>query len=356
MNAKAMPQVRFAINGAGRIGRAVFRAFFEHRDCFPHCHLVAMNDPHDFKTLAHLLRYDSVHGKAPFPISLQDEKNQLVAGGTSVDLYASRDPLKLPWSELDVDCVLECTGRFKDQSSLRQHLTAGARRVILSAPAKGPVDATIVLGANDALMRAEHQIVSIGSCTTNALAPVLYAVQKLKPIERCFFTTIHAYTKDQSLVDTHHADLRRARAASQSMIPTKTGAAKAIDLVLPELAGKVTGYAIRVPTVNVSLLDMVIQFAEDVSFAKIDAHLRDAVAKTPSLGLTDEPLVSCDFNQNPHSAVLDMSQTQVNGHTVRLVAWYDNEWAYAMRLLDVMNQLAVHPGCLSKQSAMADQC
>jgi glyceraldehyde 3-phosphate dehydrogenase len=332
--------ISIAINGAGRIGRAVFRAYFEHRSRFPHCRLVAMNDPHDFSTLRHLLRYDSVHGKAPFDIQLSREPDALLVNGESVRLYASRDPAMLPWASHSIDCVLECTGRFKDRAGLTQHLHAGAQRVILSAPAKDALDSTIVLGANDADLEGSHQLISIGSCTTNALAPILRIAQQFQPVERCFFTTVHAYTKDQSLVDSHHSDLRRARSAQMSIIPTRTGAAKTLAQVLPSLSGKVEGYALRVPTANVSLIDAVIEFPKSVSLQSFCDYLKDAVKSSPYVSVTDEPLVSCDFNQDVHSAVIDLSQTQVNGHSVRVVAWYDNEWAYALRMLDMANLLA----------------
>lgn len=333
-------KINFAISGAGRIGRAVFRAYFENPSRFAHCRLVAMNDPHDFNTLVHLLRYDSVHGSVPFDLALDNTRQALVVGDTTVQLLSSRDPQSLPWKEHSVDCVLECTGQFKDQAGLSQHLTAGAKKVLLSAPAKGQIDATIVLGVNELDLRPDHRIVSIGSCTTNALAPLLKVVKEVAPIENCFFTTVHAYTKDQALVDSHHHDLRRARAASQSIIPTKTGAAKSIGLVLPDLAGKVEGYALRVPTANVSLIDVVIHFSENIEQSQLEAHLRQSAQNSDYLDVTDEPLVSCDFNHNPFSAVVDMSQIQVNGKTARVVAWYDNEWAYALRMLDMANQLA----------------
>ena len=333
-------KINFAISGAGRIGRAVFRAYFENPSRYSNCRLVAMNDPHDFDTLAHLLRYDSVHGRVPFDLVLDKDEKCLTVGDTVVALLSSRDPKSLPWGQHGVDCVMECTGQFKDQAGLSQHLTAGASKVLLSAPAKGQIDATIVLGVNESDLRSDHRTVSIGSCTTNALAPVLKVVKEVAPIANCFFTTVHAYTKDQALVDSHHHDLRRARAASQSIIPTKTGAAKSIGLVLPDLSGKVEGYALRVPTANVSLIDVVIHFSENVTQSQLESRLRQAAQQSDYLDVTDEPLVSSDFNHNPFSAVIDMSQIQVNGKTARVVAWYDNEWAYALRMLDMANQLA----------------
>ena len=334
-------KIRVAITGAGRIGRAVFRAFYEYRSRFPHVQLVAMNDPHDFNTLVHLLRYDSVHGVLPFDIRLNESKHTLQIGQEHVRLFASREPSQLPWADLQIDCVLECTGRFKDYAGLGQHVTAGAKRVVLSAPAKGDLDATVVFGANDSILHTRHKILSIGSCTTNALAPVLKVIQQVSPIEHCFFNTIHAYTKDQCLVDSHHSDLRRARAAGQSIIPTKTGAAKTISSVLPELDGRVQGYAVRVPTANVSLLDMVVKLSSPVTEQEIHAVFSDVAKQSPYIDVTNEPLVSCDFNHSPYSAVLDLSQTQVKDDSIRLVAWYDNEWAYAVRMLDMAQKFAV---------------
>lgn len=334
-------KIRVAITGAGRIGRAVFRAFYEYRSRFPNVQLVAMNDPHDFNTLVHLLRYDSVHGVWPFDICLDQSGSALKIGKEHVNLLASREPLQLPWSDLQIDCVLECTGRFKDHVGLSQHIKAGAKHVVLSAPAKGDLDATVVFGANDSILNTRHKILSIGSCTTNALAPVLKVIQRVSPIEHCFFNTIHAYTKDQCLVDSHHPDLRRARAAGQSLIPTKTGAAKTISSVMPELNGRVQGYAVRVPTANVSLLDMVVKLSRPVTELEIHAVFSDVAKQSPYIDVTNEPLVSCDFNHSPYSAVLDLPQTQVMDDSIRLVAWYDNEWAYAMRMLDMAQKLAV---------------
>lgn len=347
-------KMRIAISGAGRIGRAVYRAYYENRSQFPHLQLVAMNDPHDFATLAHLLRYDSVHGRAPFEIVLDEKQQCLLVDQESVQLLASRDPAALPWSTLQVDCVLECTGHFKDAQGLNQHVQAGCQRVILSSPAKGDLDATVVLGANDADLSVDKRLISIGSCTTNALAPLLRVVQDWVAIEQCFFTTVHAYTKDQNLVDAHHSDLRRSRAAGQSIIPTKTGAAKTTALVLPELDGRISGYALRVPTANVSLLDMVLQLREPVTLAQVRARLIEAARHSSVFGVTDEPLVSCDFNHCDYSAVVDLTQIQVTNNTVRLVAWYDNEWAYAVRMLDVA-QLLAEKQLVSQSTAVAAQ-
>ena len=347
-------KIRLAISGAGRIGRAVFRAFFEYRERFPNIDLVAINDPHDFTTLVHLLRYDSVHGRLPFTINLQAHDCLNVMQGKSVvQLLAKREPVRLAWGDLGVDTVLECTGVFRDKVGLSQHLQAGAKCVVLSAPAQGSVDATIVLGANDVQLRAKHTVISIGSCTTNALAPVLKMLQAYVGIKQCFFTTVHAYTKDQCLVDAHHKDLRRARAAGQSIIPTKTGAAQAISDIFPDLSGRVQGYAVRVPTANVSLLDVVVDLVQPIDLAQIKAHIICFCRQSAYINFTNEPLVSCDFNHSLYSAIIDLSQLQVIGHTVRIVAWYDNEWAYAVRLLDLAQIQSLL--CSSTQSEMGEQ-
>ena len=339
-------KMNLAISGAGRIGRAVFRAFYQNRSQYPGLNLVSMNDPHDFSTLLHLLKYDSVHGPFCFPISLDSNPSRLHINGDDVFLQASRSPQDLPWRDLDVDCVLECSGRFKDRDSLSQHLSAGASKVILSSPSKGFLDNTVVLGANEDTLKQNHDVVSIGSCTTNALAPILKMVKSFATVNNCFFTTVHAYTKDQMLVDSHHRDLRRARAAAQSIIPTKTGASKAVSEVLPDLSGKVEGYALRVPTANVSLLDLVIEFNEPMNQAVVESLIVDYVNSSPVLSVNTEPLVSCDFKQNPSSAVIDLPQIQANGRTLRLVAWYDNEWAYALRMLDVASKVAALSGAV----------
>ena len=333
-------RMNLAISGAGRIGRAIFRIYQQTPDRFPHCRLVALNDPHDFSTLVHLLKYDSVHGTFPLDIEFDASHNKLQVADQVIQLCASRDPAQLPWRAMGVDCVLECTGRFKDRAGMTQHIDAGAKRVVLSAPAKEELDATVVLGANTDAYEPDHRLISIGSCTTNALAPVLAIMQKLQPIENCFFTTVHAYTKDQSLVDSHHSDLRRARAAQLSVVPTRTGAAKAIAQVMPNLTGKVEGYALRVPTANVSLLDMVIHFPEAVSKDQVYQHIESSVASSPYVTVNKAPLVSCDFNQNASSAVIDLTQLQINGRVVRVVAWYDNEWGYATRMLDMAEIMA----------------
>lgn len=334
-------KMNIAISGAGRIGRAVFRAFYENKERYSALNLVAMNDPHDFSTLAYLLKYDSVHGQMRVPFSLQNGPDRLDVAGESVLLYGSRSPLDLPWKDLNIDGVLECSGCFKTRAGMQQHVQAGARKVLLSAPSSEPLDRTIVLGANDQDLSYEHNLISIGSCTTNALAPILSMLQSMVVVENCFFTTVHAYTKDQALVDSHHRDLRRGRAACQSIVPTKTGASKAIAEVLPGFLGKLEGYALRVPTANVSLLDLVVELQSPIEKKDLECKVKAYVDQSAVLSVTDEPLVSCDFNQNPASAVIDLTQIQVNGRMLRLVAWYDNEWAYAMRMLDVASKIAV---------------
>ena len=334
-------KVKVAINGAGRIGRAVLRAFFEYADRYQDLELVAINDPHDAEVLCHLLRYDSVHGKAPFSVSTSP--GHLHCGDHTLALVQTRDLCALPWAELAVDVVLECTGRFKSYQDNQAHLDAGAKQVILSAPGAEDVETTMVLGANEEAIDPNCPILSVGSCSTNALAPVLRVIQEQNAIKSGFVTTVHAYTKDQSLVDAHHKDLRRARAAACSIIPTKTGAAKAIGKVLPVLAGKLDGYALRVPTANVSVLDISLSLSRTTTGVEVNTWLTGA-AKRDRLGymaVTEEPLVSCDFNHHPASCVVDLLQTQVVDDMLKLVAWYDNEWGFANRMLDAVNHLKV---------------
>ncbi len=346
-------KIRVVINGAGRIGRAVLRAFFDYPERYRDMTLVAINDPHDAEVLCHLLRYDSVHGKASFPITTSPGK--LHCGDHTMDLVQTREIAALPWAALDVDVVLECTGRFKSRQDNQAHLDAGAKRVILSAPGAEDVTTTMVLGANEHDVDQQDAILSIGSCSTNALAPVLRVIQEHNAIASGFVTTVHAYTKDQSLVDSHHKDLRRARAAACSIIPTKTGAAKAIGKVLPVLAGKLDGYALRVPTANVSVLDISLSLSCATTGGEVNTWLTEA-AKRDKLGfmaVTDEPLVSCDFNHHPASCVVDLLQTQIVGDMLKLVVWYDNEWGFANRMLDAVNHLASYKVNEQKQKAEA---
>lgn len=344
-------KIRIAINGAGRIGRAVFRAFFEYAERFSEIELVALNDPHDSEVLLHLLKYDSVHGKAPFDITLTDQS--LCVDSTKVKLFNTRDIQELPWAALSVDVVLECTGRFKSASSVQPHLSAGAKRIIISAPGADDVKETLVFGANQDQVDLSASIVSIGSCSTNALAPVLHVLNQHNTILQGFVTSVHAYTKDQSLVDSHHKDLRRARAAGCSIIPTKTGAAKAIGKVLPALQGKLDGYALRVPTANVSVLDISLVMQDMVSEEDVKSWLTFASRqdKLNILAVTNEHLVSCDFNHSQASCVVDLPQLQVRGNMIKLVVWYDNEWGFANRMLDTVTFLHGR-SCFSKTDSM----
>jgi len=318
--------IRVAINGFGRIGRLVMRAALEHPA--KELEVVGVNDLGPVETNAHLLRYDSVHGR--FAGEVTTGENWMDAGRGKIRVTAERDPANLPWRELGVDVALECTGIFTKRETAAKHLEAGAKKVIISAPADG-VDMTVVLGVNQESLKPEHQVISNGSCTTNCLAPVAYVLHQGVGIERGFMTTIHAYTGDQSLQDTLHSDLRRARAAAHSMIPTSTGAARAIGLVLPALKGKLDGTAIRVPTVNVSLIDL--------TFDAVNTLMEDA-AKSNRLkgiiGINRAPTVSVDFNHDPHSSTFDVTQTQIlDRRFVRVLSWYDNEWGFSNRMVEV---------------------
>ena len=326
--------VKLAINGYGRIGRNVLRALYEggRRD---ELQIVAINDLGDANTNAHLTRYDSAHG--PFPFGVAVDGDALVVDGDRIGVYAERDPGKLPWGELGVDVVLECTGFFASKEKASPHLTAGARKVVISAPAGKDIDATIVYGVNHDTLKAEHTVISNASCTTNCLAPLAKALNDAIGIESGLMTTIHAYTNDQVLTDVYHKDLRRARSATQSMIPTKTGAAAAVGLVLPELDGKLDGFAMRVPTINVSVVDLTFQASRATTVEEVNAAVRSASegALAGVLGYTEEPLVSIDFNHNPASSILDAGLTKVIGGTqVKVCSWYDNEWGFSNRMLD----------------------
>lgn len=329
-------KIRIAINGFGRIGRNVFRALFE-GEYQNQIELVAINDlaPPEFN--AHLAKFDSVHGR--FPGTIEQEGDMLIAEGQQIKMVSERDPSQLPWRALAVDVVLECTGFFTSRDSAAAHLEAGAKKVIISAPAKD-VDATIVYGVNHHLLDASSQIISNASCTTNCLAPLAKVMNDGLGIECGMMTTIHAYTNDQNVHDAYHSDIYRARAAGQSMIPTKTGAAQAVALVLPELAGKLDGMAVRVPTANVSLVDFSFVASRDTSIEEVNQLIKDAVSSMPGvLEYNDLPLVSVDFNHQPASSNFDATQTRVNGSMVKIMAWYDNEWGFSNRMLD--NSLAL---------------
>lgn len=325
--------VRVAINGFGRIGRLVLRAAMEagRKDI----EFVAINDLGSVDANAHLLKYDTVHGK--FPGTVETGEDWMDLGAGKIKVTAIRNPAELPWGDLGIDVALECTGIFASKDKASAHIEAGAKRVLVSAPCSG-ADATIVYGVNDGTLSADHTVVSNASCTTNCLAPVAAVLNKAVGIERGFMSTIHAFTGDQRTVDTLHSDLRRARAASESMIPTSTGAAKAVGLVLPELAGKLDGTAIRVPTANVSLVDLKFDAKKATDKDEINAAIVKAASEGPLKGIlttNDEPLVSTDFNHNPSSSTFDLTQTQVvDGTLVRVLSWYDNEWGFSNRMSD----------------------
>ncbi len=326
--------LRVAINGFGRTGRMILRAAQETRR--EDVEIVAINDLGPVAANAHLLKYDSVHGRFPHEITTGD--NWIDIGRGRIAVSAERDPAQLPWRSLGIDVALECTGKFTKREAAAKHLEAGAKRVIVSAPADG-ADLTVVLGVNHDQLKAEHKVISNASCTTNCLAPVVYVLQETIGLERGYMTTIHAYTGDQNTVDTLHHDLRRARAASLSMIPTSTGAAKAVGLVLPALKGRLDGTAIRVPTPNVSLIDFKFDAARDTSREEINTLMEEAAGSSRLrgiLGINKAPTVSVDFNHDPHSAVFDVTQTQVlDKRFVRVLAWYDNEWGFSNRMLEV---------------------
>ncbi|HEX7512744.1 MAG TPA: type I glyceraldehyde-3-phosphate dehydrogenase [Candidatus Methylomirabilis sp.] len=328
---------KIGINGFGRIGRNLFRAAFGDAAL----DIVAVNDITDAKTLAHLLKYDSVHGAFKGTVEAKDQS--LVVNGKEIKVLASKDPAALPWKDLGVEVVVESTGRFTDRASAAKHLEAGAKKVIISAPAKDE-DITIVLGVNETRYDpAKHHVISNASCTTNCLAPMAKVLMQVCGIKHGLMTTIHSYTNDQSILDLPHKDLRRARAAAMSMIPTSTGAAKAVGLVLPELKGKVHGLAIRVPTPNVSVVDLVIEAERPVTAEAINAALRKAAEGELKgiLGYTDEPLVSIDFNGNPLSSIVDgISTSVIDGTMVKVLSWYDNEWGYSCRVRDLIKYIA----------------
>ena len=326
--------IKVAINGFGRIGRNVFRALYESgkQDKFE---VAAVNDLGDANTNAHLLQYDTAHGRFSQPVTV--EEDHFVVGKTRVRVLAERDPSQLPWSELGVDVVLECTGFFASKEKASAHLTAGARKVIISAPGGKDVDATVVYGVNHGVLKASDTVISNASCTTNCLAPLVKPLHDHIGVLGGLMTTIHAYTNDQVLTDVYHEDLRRARSATQSMILTKTGAAAAVGLVLPELDGKLDGFAIRVPTINVSLVDLTFDAARETSVDEIHQIIRDASNSSLAgiLEYNDKPLVSIDFNHCPASSIYDASMTRVvNGTTVKVCSWYDNEWGFSNRMLD----------------------
>jgi glyceraldehyde 3-phosphate dehydrogenase len=325
--------IKVAINGYGRIGRNVLRAHYEGGKKHD-LQIVAINDLGDAKINAHLTRYDTVHGK--FPGTVAVDGDSLVVNGDRIRVLSMRDPSKLPWAEMGVDVVMECTGLFTTKEKAGMHLSAGARKVIISAPGGKDVDATIVYGVNHSVLKSSHTVISNASCTTNCLAPMVQPLHAGIGLVSGLMTTIHSYTNDQVLTDVYHEDLRRARSATQSMIPTKTGAAAAVGLVLPELNGRLDGFAIRVPTINVSLVDLCFTAARDTSVEEVNRLVRQA-AEGPLRGIlayNEEPLVSCDFNHDPHSSAFDATLTKVSGRLVKVCSWYDNEWGFSNRMLD----------------------
>lgn len=330
--------IRVGINGFGRIGRMVVKAGLSD----PDFEFVAVNDLTDVDTLAHLFKYDSVHGHLGYDIQVKD--NSFVVDGKEIKVFAEKDPKNLPWGDLGVDYVLECTGIFRSKEKAMPHIEAGAKKVILSAPGKGEVDWTVVLGVNEGEYNPEkHTVISNASCTTNCLAPVAKVLNDNFGIEKGLMTTIHSYTNDQRILDLPHKDLRRARAAAMSMIPTTTGAAKAVALVIPELKGKLDGLAVRVPTPNVSMVDLVIETAKETSVEEINAKMKEESegALKGYLAYSDEPLVSVDHNGSPFSSVFDAGLTYVmGGRLVKVMSWYDNEYGYSCRLKDLVKFLA----------------
>jgi len=334
-----MGTIKVGINGFGRIGRLTFRALLNKKNI----EVVAFNDLTDAKTLAHLFKYDSVHGKFNGDVAVDGDS--LIINGKKIRVYAEKDPANLPWKELGVEIVAECTGIFRNREKLSKHLTAGAKKVVLSVPSdnKEDVDLTVVLGVNDNMLTKEMKLISNASCTTNCLAPVAKVLNDKFGIKKGLMNTIHSYTNDQIILDAPHKDLRRARAAAISMIPTKTGAAKAIGLVIPELDGKMDGFAVRVPTPDGSLVDLTCELSRSVTKEEIHAAMKEA-ADGPMKGILeylDEPLVSCDIIGNTHSSIYDSLMTKViGGNLVKIIAWYDNEVGYSSRLADLIEKIA----------------
>lgn len=329
-----MGKIKVAINGFGRIGRITFRTLLEKNNV----DVVAINDLTDIKTLVHLLKYDSTQGK--FNGDVKGTDNSIIVNGNEISVTAERDPAKLPWAKHNVDVVLESTGIFTDQEGAGKHITAGAKKVVISAPAKGDIT-TVVLGVNDEILTGEEKIVSNASCTTNCLAPIAKVLNDSFGMKSGYITTVHAYTSDQNILDAPHKDLRRARSAALSIIPTTTGAAKAVGLVLPELAGKLDGIAMRVPTPTGSATDLVAQLNREVTKEEVNAAMK-AAADGPMKGIleyTEDPIVSVDIIGNPHSSVFDATMTSVMGNTVKVLSWYDNEAGYSNRAADLIARI-----------------
>ena len=332
--------IKVAINGYGRIGRNILRALYE-RKLNDQIQVVAINDLGDVKINAHLTQYDTTHGQ--FSETIRSDTGDMLVGDVRIRVLSERNPAALPWDEMGIDVVYECTGLFTDREKAAMHIQAGAKKVIVSAPGKN-MDATVVHGVNHDVLDNEKQIISNASCTTNCLAPVAKALNDAFGIEAGLMTTIHAYTNDQVLTDVYHSDLYRARSATQSMIPTKTGAAAAVGLVLPELDGVLDGMAVRVPTINVSLVDLTATLKCEVSVDEINQVLAQASERSGGVMIANDlPLVSTDFNHNPASSVVDLNQTRANGRLIKIMSWYDNEWGFSNRMLD--NTLAWAKAC-----------
>jgi glyceraldehyde 3-phosphate dehydrogenase len=326
--------IKVGINGYGRIGRNILRALFESNRT-DEIEIVAINDLGDAKTNAHLTRFDTAHGR--FPGTVTVEGDNMIVNGKAIKVFSERDPAKIPWGDLGVEVVHESTGLFTSKAKSSAHLKGGAKKVIISAPGGNDVDATVVFGVNENVLKSSDTVISNASCTTNCLAPVAKVVHENIGMIHGIMTTVHAYTNDQVLTDVYHSDLRRARSATMSMIPTKTGAAAAVGLVLPELNGKLDGYAVRVPTINVSMVDLTFQAARETSIVEINSLMKDAAegALKGVLAYNNEPLVSIDFNHDPASSTYDAALTKIiDGTLVKIVAWYDNEWGFSNRMLD----------------------
>ncbi|AJC50184.1 type I glyceraldehyde-3-phosphate dehydrogenase [Coxiella endosymbiont of Amblyomma americanum] len=329
---------KIAINGCGRIGRNILRAFYESKKQYDF-KIIAINDLGDINTNVHLIKYDSVHGKFPANIGV-DREELIVINGDKIRLFSIKNPEFLPWKALGIDVVLECTGVFASKEKSKAHLAAGAEKVLISAPAGNNVK-TIVFGVNEHLLNQKDKIVSNASCTTNCLAPLIKVLDDAIGIKRGLMVTIHAYTNDQNLTDSYHKDLHRARAATQSMIPTSTGATAAVELVLPQLKGKLDGYAVRVPTVNVSMVDFTFDAKKTVKVLEMHSVIKETADSKMQgiLGYNEDPLVSIDFNHDPRSSIFDAGQTRIIDKLVKIIAWYDNEWGFSNRMLDVTDAL-----------------
>ncbi len=328
--------VKVGINGFGRIGRLVFRRGLE----LGNVEFVGINDLTDAKTLAHLLKYDSVHGR--FNGEVSSDRDEIIVNGNRIKITAERDPANLNWGQLGADVVIEATGVFRTQEACEKHVTAGAKKVILTVPAKGDIDATVVLGVNDEVITGDEKVLSNASCTTNCLAPIAKVLNDNFGIEKGFMTTVHSYTNDQMVLDLPHSDLRRARAAAVSIIPTTTGAAKAVGKVIPELSGKLDGFALRVPTPDGSITDLVVELKKETTAEEVNTAMKEAAegAMKGILEYTEDPIVSADIVGNPHSSIFDALSTMVNGNMVKIVSWYDNEWGYSCRVVDLLLKIS----------------